>query len=139
MLHCHAFHLDEPGWTADGCVGDDEGHLRESLGEDVADHGVVGYVTEVDDDLHDIGEIGSSFMEKLGDVLEHALCLTDDVAYVEDIAFVVDAGCAGDEVLGTVGIGDGGASLEGDSIFVGGIEVGLGIEVALLSRSESED
>ena len=56
LLYCHAFHLDQPAWTADGCMNNDIGLAGEALFEEFRDHSVVGYVAQIDHNLSYIVE-----------------------------------------------------------------------------------
>ena len=63
--------------------------------------------------------------------------LLHDVPHMHHLTFIIDAGCAADKDVAAVAVADGGAALKGDTIFVGGVEVCLGIEVALLLGREA--
>lgn len=58
----------------------------------LADHLVVRRVAQVNDCLRDITHSGSGLLQQGFDVLQHPLRLLYDVAGIDDLAFVVDAG-----------------------------------------------
>ena len=87
--------------------------------------------------MHHVAERGVGLGQQCLHILPHALCLAHYVAHVEHVALVVDAGCARDEDVGAVAILHAGASLEGHSILIGGVQVGGCIQVALLLGAES--
>ena len=116
--HRPTFRLDEPTGTADGSEDNKLGQPGIVRGEIVTHHGIIGGIPEVGDGLGDVGCCGSRLGQEGGDVLHHAFGLPDDIALIQDSALVVDAGRAGDQYVRAIGIVDGRASLEGNSILI---------------------
>ena len=135
----HALHLDEPGGAADGGKGEDGGDVGIFLAEHRANLLIVRAVAQIDDELHGIVHRHSCLAEERFDVLPHASRLLLDVAFIHHLAFVVDARRAGDDGMVAVAELEERASLEGDTVLCGAVEVCRGIEVALLFRLETAE
>ena len=132
FLDRDAFHLDEPCGSAHGRQGDDQRHVGELLVEHLLDGFVVGAVAQIDYNLHDVLVAHASFLEQLLHILPHTQGLLVDVAHMHHFALVVDRGCSRDVDVVAVAILHEGATLEGDTVFDGSVEVREGIEIALL-------
>ena len=137
MSYPPTFRLDQPSGAADGSEDNELGQMGIVRGEIVTYHGIIGGIPQVGDSLGDVVNRSSRLGQEGGDVLHHAFGLPDDIALIQDSALVVDAGRAGDQYVCAIGIVDGRASLEGDPILVGGVEMGRGIELLDLLRSQS--
>ena len=60
------------------------------------------------------------------------MCLLEYIAWIHNLALIVDAGSTRNEHLTTVTIVDVGTTLETHTIFIGGVEMGSTIEVMYL-------
>ena len=112
--------------------------MRKTHGEEIAHRDIIGRVAEVDRDLRRmVGEIHLGFGQKRIEIFPHAVGLAHDVADVHHLSFVVDRGRAADERMRTIAVFDHRAPLERHAVFDGGIEVGEGVQVALLAGRQA--
>ena len=118
MRHRPPFRLDQPSGAADRSEDTELGKVGIVRGEIATHHGLIGRIPQVGDGLGDVVCCGSRLGQEGGDVLHHAFGLPDDIALIQDSALVVDAGRAGDQYVRAIGIVDGRASLEGNSILI---------------------
>ena len=112
------FRLDQPAGAADGSEDNELGKVGIVRGEIATYYGIIGWIPQVGDGLGDVVCCGSRLGQEGGDVLHHAFGLPNDITLIQDSALVVDAGRAGDQYVRAIGIVDGRASLEGNSILI---------------------
>ena len=60
---------------------------------------IIGDVAKIDDEVLDIIHRGIAIFQQGTDVLKQSAGLAHDVSFIDHISMLVDAGCAGDEVL----------------------------------------
>ena len=87
--------------------------------------------------MHDVLEAHASFLKQFLHVLPHSQGLSFHIAHVDNLPLVVDGSCAGDVYVVAVAVLHEGGALEGDAILHCLVEVGGGIEVALLLGLEA--
>ena len=133
--NCNALHLDEPGGPTYRSQGYNARCLGEAFLEHLAHNLIISCVAQIDHDLHDIVISGISFGQKGLYVLPHTIGLLDDIAYVNYVPLVVNAGSTTDEDMCSVAILHHRTALERHPILVGGVQVSGRIEIALLLRT----
>ena len=96
MPLCHTLHLYEPLGTADGGINDGTGDVGIDVGHHAIDEVIIGEITQIDNEIHDVVHRGSTVGKEGSDVLKQTGCLLADVAKIKHLSLVVDTGSAGD-------------------------------------------
>lgn len=133
------FDFDEPGGAADGGLGGEQGDVGVALAQGGANMGGVGGVAEIGDQVAEVGRRGAGLPEEGLDVFKGAVELAVDVADVEDLTALIDAGGAGDDDVLAVAVGNGCAAFKSYAVGVGCAELLGGTEMTDLCRLEAGD
>ena len=111
--------------------------MGEAFGKQLPYHLIVSRITQIYHYLHHVLPAGLSFLQQRLHILPHPLGLQDDIAYVNHLALVVDAGRSGDKNMFPVTVFHNGSAFEGDPVFISGIQVRGGIQIMLLLGLQS--
>ena len=93
ILYGHALHLNEPACSADRSLNNDERLVGETLFVETSDGEIVGGVTQVDNHHGHIVVGAFRLCQQRLDILPEAMCLLLHVLGIDDLPFIVDAGC----------------------------------------------
>ena len=123
MRRCgDAFDFDEPFRTADCALYNHRRDTWKALVQYARHSAVIRRVAQIDDEVLHVVQLRPARAKKRVDVDDGPIELLHHIADMQDVAFVIDARRAGNEMMRAIRVGDARAALEGDVVVFRGAQ-----------------